>query len=131
DVLAFLDGVAIAAAVRRDAQRQQLVEFINGRYVKIGVLVAQQRDNLGSRIRLDCIIYTRIGEELLLFIKPPGHSRCIDHDKRRFLRLREGLYPSEGLSVVIVFHLGEFSAHWRIGLLRAWLVRVGENRALL
>ena len=91
--------------------RQQFVQLVNGRYVKIGALVAKRPDDLGRGVCLDRIVHARVGEEVLQRIVRILDRCDVYHDERSFLGISQGLDTPEGFRIVEVFHASVFCVH--------------------
>ena len=105
DVLGFLDGVAVADALRADTGGQHFVQLVDRGDVEVRALVAQQVDDLDGRVGLHRVIHLGEFETGAQVIVGLADDRGVDHHERGFLLVGEGLHFLEGFARVVVFDL--------------------------
>ena len=82
DVGGLFDGVAVADALRLDAERKHPVQFIARSDVETRAEIAEQFQNFSRRIRLDGVINPGKGKMLKQLFIFHFHDVEVDHQKR-------------------------------------------------
>ncbi|MNR02428.1 hypothetical protein D3C85_1182780 [compost metagenome] len=105
DVPGFLDGVAVADALRADTGLHHLVQLVDGGDVEVRPLVTQQLGDLGGRVGLHCVVDLGEGEAAHQLIVGIGDGLLVDHHERGFLLIGKRLHALEGFGREVVFDL--------------------------
>ncbi len=128
DVLGFLDGVAVADALRTDAGLHHLVQFVDRGDIEVRTLVAQQLGDFGSGIGLHRVVDPGEGEAVGQLVVGIGDGLLVDDHEGGFLLVGEGLHALEGFRGEIILDLDGhgWDSQWQ----NTW-IRRGEAERLI
>ncbi len=105
DIPGFLDGVAVADALRTDAAGHDLVQLVDRGDVEARALVTQQVDDFHRWVGLDGVVHLGELETGAQVVVGLADGFGIDHHERGFVLVGEGLHLLEGGAREIVFDL--------------------------
>ncbi len=105
DVLGFLDGVAVADALRANAAGHYFVQLIDRGDIEARTLVAQQIDDLDRRVGLDGVVHAGEFETGAQVVIGLADGFGVDHHEGGFVLVGKCLHLLEGGARVIVFDL--------------------------
>ncbi len=105
DVLGFLDGVAVADAIRADALVQHFIQLVDRGDVEARAFLVQQVDDFDGRVGLDGVVDLGEFETCTQVIVGLGDHLGIDDHERGFLLVGERLHFLKGIAREIVFDL--------------------------
>ena len=108
DVTGFLDGVAKADLFGFDAQRQHLLQLIDGGDVEVGAFVAQQRQYFIGRVGLYRVVHLGKGEAVDQLVVSTVNGFQVNDEKGRFVLIGTGLDATKSVAVEIIF---QFDGH--------------------
>ncbi len=105
DVLGLLDGVAVADLLRLDAQRQHLVQLVDGGDVEVRALVLQQAEHFIGRIGFYRVIHLGVGKACNQIIIGTVYGFQVHDQEGGFMLISTGTDAAEGLVVKIFVEL--------------------------
>ncbi len=97
NVLGFLDGVAVAHALRADTTAHDLVQFVDRRDVEARTLVLEQIDDFNGRVGFDGVVNLGKLEARTQVVVGLADDGGINDHERRFLLVSERLHFLEGV----------------------------------
>ncbi len=105
DVFGFLDGVAVADALRADTTGHDLVQLVDRGDVEARALVTQQVDDFNRRVGLHGVVDLGEFETGAQIVVRLVDGCGVDDHERCFLLVSEGLHFLEGRTGIVIFDL--------------------------
>src|SRR5476649_2096133 len=119
NVLGFLDGVAVADAIRADALVHDFVELVDRRDVEVRAFLFEQVDDFDGRVGLDRVVDLGEFETGTQVVIGLADHRGVDHHERGFLFVGKRLHFVEGFTREIVFDVDRHAgnSYWQTRLI--------------